>query len=84
MQQRTPGKLIPLDTVQPGQQVRVSQLDSRAGLRGRLYAMGLTPGTTVKLVADGGGPLVLSILGSRVMIGRGMAEKILVRKGLET
>ncbi len=79
MRQTTMDNLVPLTSVRVGQSVRVSRVDGGHGLRGRLCAMGLTPGTPVEVVADGGGPVVLSVLGSRVMIGRGMAAKIMVR-----
>ena len=72
--------LIPLTAARVGQRVRVSQVYGGHGLRGRLCAMGLTPGTPVEVVCDGGGPVVLDVLGSRLMIGRGMAAKILVRE----
>jgi ferrous iron transport protein A len=71
--------LVPLTSVPVGQSVCVSRVDGGHGLRSRLCAMGLTPGTPVEVVADGGGPMVLSVLGSRVMIGRGMAARIMVR-----
>jgi ferrous iron transport protein A len=76
----TMNELIPLTTATTGRQVRVSRLDGGQGLRGRLCAMGITPGVPVEVVTDGGGPVVLSVLGSRVMIGRGMASKIMVRE----
>lgn len=79
MRQTTMDNLIPLTSARLGQSVRVSRVDGGHGLRGQLCAMGLTPGTPVEVVADGGGPVVLSVLGSRVMIGRGMAAKIMVR-----
>jgi Fe2+ transport system protein FeoA len=46
----------------------------------RLNDLGLTPGTKVTVVksAPFNGPLELSIRGSRLAIGRGMASRILV------
>ena len=46
----------------------------------RLEDMGLTPGTTVTVVksAPFNGPLEVSVRGSRLAIGRGMAERIFV------
>ena len=79
MQRSTMNNLVPLTSVGVGRRVRVSRVDGGHGLRGQLCAMGLTPGMPVEVVADGGGPVVLSVLGSRVMIGRGMAAKIMVR-----
>ena len=74
------GRLIPLTTVGVGRRVRVVRVEGGEGLRARLCAMGLTPGTPVEVRCDSGGPVVLDVLGSRLMIGRGMAGKILVRK----
>ena len=69
----------PLTAVEVGQRVRVTRVDGGRAMRGRLCAMGLTPGTSVSVVADGGGPVVLDVLGGRVMIGRGMARQVMVR-----
>jgi Fe2+ transport system protein FeoA len=46
----------------------------------RLADMGLTPGTKVTVVksAPFNGPLEVSVRGSRLAIGRGMASRILV------
>jgi len=43
--------------------------------------MGLTPGTeiTVTKIAPFGGPIEICVRGSRLALGRGMAERILVR-----
>lgn len=51
------------------------------GFQKRLEDMGLTPGTKVTVVrsAPFHGPIELHVRGSRLAIGRGMAERILVR-----
>jgi Fe2+ transport system protein FeoA len=54
------------------------------GFEKRLMDMGLTPGTEVLVLksAPFHGPLEVSVRGSRLVLGRGMAERILVlRKG---
>jgi Fe2+ transport system protein FeoA len=50
------------------------------GLKKRLEDMGLTPGTRIAVVksAPFRGPLEVYVRGSRLAIGRGMAERILV------
>jgi Fe2+ transport system protein FeoA len=50
------------------------------GFRKRLEDMGLTPGTRVTVVrsAPFRGPLEVRIRGSRLAIGKGMAERIFV------
>lgn len=73
-------KLIPLTSVPVGRKVRVMLVEGGRAVRGRLCAMGLTPGTSAEIVANSGGPLVLAVLGCRVMIGRGMACRVMVRE----
>jgi DtxR family Mn-dependent transcriptional regulator len=50
------------------------------GFRKRLEDMGLTPGTIVRVVksAPFHGPLEVYVRGSRLAIGKGMAERIFV------
>ncbi len=53
----------------------------RWGLQKRLEDMGLTPGTEVKVVKSAlfRGPIEIQLRGSRLAIGRGIAERITVR-----
>lgn len=44
----------------------------------RLLEMGLTPGTEVRIVQDAGGPMLVSVRGSRVALGRDLAERMWV------
>jgi Fe2+ transport system protein FeoA len=74
----TMDRLIPLTYAGMGQRVRVSRVDGGQGLRSRLCAMGLMPGVPVEVIANGGGPVLLKVLGARMMIGRGMAAQIMV------
>lgn len=47
----------------------------------RLADLGLTPGTTVKLLrkAPLWGPVEIEVRGSRLVLGRGLASKVLVK-----
>jgi len=53
------------------------------GFKKRLMDMGLTPGTKVMVLrsAPFHGPILVSVRGTRLALGRGLAEKILVEKG---
>ncbi|MCA9865891.1 MAG: ferrous iron transport protein A [Anaerolineales bacterium] len=44
----------------------------------RLLELGLTPGTRVRVVQDAGGPMLLAVRGSRVALGRDLAERMWV------
>jgi len=52
------------------------------GFKKRLMDMGLTPGTKITVVksAPFHGPIEVSVRGSRLALGRGMAERIFVEK----
>jgi Fe2+ transport system protein FeoA len=80
---------VPLTTLRDGETGTVTSIKSGRGRgRGRgwgfekrLMDMGLTPGTRVIVVksAPFHGPLEVLVRGSRLALGRGMAERIFVR-----
>jgi len=47
-------------------------------LNHRLAEMGLSVGTEVVLIRREGGPVVVNVRGTRLMLGRGMAYRIMV------
>jgi len=70
---------MPLFIVRKGERVKIKTVHGGHGLQAKLSAMGLVPGMEVEVVSnDRGGPLVVKIMESRFMLGRGMAHKILV------
>ena len=71
--------LVPLSKLEAGQTARVVNIDAGQGLKSRLTAMGLVPNTKVTVVRVGRpGPYVIRVKNSRIMLGRGMAHKIIV------
>lgn len=71
---------ISLKDIADNTTVRLLKIDAGAGLKSRLSAMGLLPGTEFKVINNGHpGPFVISLKGSRLMLGRGMAAKIFVK-----
>ena len=72
-------KVIHLSTVKAGQTVKLAGVEVGRGLNSRLAAMGLLPNVELTVVSNGHpGPFVVSVKGSRIMLGRGMADKITV------
>lgn len=70
----------PLSTTQAGDCVRVVGIDAGRGLNSRLAAMGLVTDTELRVVSNGHpGPFVLIVMGAKVVLGRGVAQKIMVR-----
>ena len=51
------------------------------GVYQRLLDMGLVPGTSFEVFHNHGfGPITISLKGTKMMLGRGLAEKILVKE----
>ncbi|MCK9275849.1 MAG: ferrous iron transport protein A [Syntrophales bacterium] len=70
---------MPLTIVKQGKRVRLVSVEAGRDLKSRLAAMGLIPGAEIDVLRNANhGPFIISVLGSRIMLGRGMAMKIMV------
>lgn len=64
-----------------GSRVVVKAISGGADVRNRLFAMGILPGKQLDVVANQTvGPVVISLSGSRLVLGRGLASKIVVEE----
>ena len=83
MSEKTPVQerpIRPLSTTQAGDCVRVVGIDAGRGLNSRLAAMGLVASTELRVVSNGHpGPFVLIVKDAKVVLGRGVAQKIMVK-----
>ncbi|MCS7108892.1 MAG: FeoA family protein [Sulfolobales archaeon] len=61
-----------------GTKVRVIDIIAGQGLKNRLMQMGLTPGEVLEVIENSKGPVIVSVKGVTIALGRGMASKILV------
>jgi Fe2+ transport system protein FeoA len=69
----------PLSLIKPGKNVRLVSITGGRFLQSRMMSMGLMQGTLIEVVKNrGDGPVIVSVKGSRLVLGRGMAQKILV------
>ncbi len=81
-------RTIPLTALKAGETATIVSIDAffgkgcgkRWGFEKRLMDMGLTPGTKVTVVksAPFHGPIEILVRGSRLVLGRGVAERVLV------
>jgi len=70
---------IPLAMVRPGCRTKLVAVRGGRGMVQRLAAMGLVPGAEIEVVStNGAGPMVIKVMESRVVLGRGMAQRIVV------
>jgi len=69
-----------LSTVADGDTVRLVQVRAGRGLNSRLASMGFVPGTAIRVVSNNHpGPFVVVIKDVKVVLGRGVAQKVLVQ-----
>jgi Fe2+ transport system protein FeoA len=72
-------QLMPLSMMKTGQKTKLVSINAGQGLKSRLTAMGLIPGVEVIVVNNShSGPFVISVRGSRMMLGRGVTHKLVV------
>jgi len=71
--------LRPLSAVTAGETVKLAKIEAGRGLNSRLASMGLLPNVEITVVRNSHpGPFVISVKGSKMMLGRGIAHKIMV------
>ena len=73
--------LMPLSVVKPGEEVTLVDIQGGFGMRGKLTDMGLIPGVRLRVVHSHlPGPVILQVGDSRLMLGHGMAQRVMVRR----
>ncbi|MBN1953937.1 MAG: ferrous iron transport protein A [Anaerolineae bacterium] len=74
---------IPLSALTAGEHGIVVELAGGEGLQSRMVPLGFTPGADILVLQNfGRGPLIARVRSARIALGRGEANKILVRKEL--
>ena len=71
-------KAFPLAMAAINEQVRLESIKGGKKMLRRLSALGLTPGVELSVVQNTGGALLLSVRGSRIALGRGMSQRVMV------
>lgn len=82
MKSEKPGcqRVIPLSDLSPGESGIVETICGGRGMLARLSSLGVTVGAEISVIQNAPiGPVLVSVRGVRVAIGRGMAGRILVR-----
>jgi ferrous iron transport protein A len=67
-----------LTALKKGDGGRVSTIDAGRFATKRLYEMGFNTGAPVKIIKNDSGPVIVSLNGNKVALGRGLAGKILL------
>ena len=73
--------LIPLSSVSPGKTVQLACVEAGHQLRNHLAALGMIANVPIRIIRNNGaGQIILSVRNSKIVLGRGMSRKILVRE----
>lgn len=73
-----------LSDLHNGEQAFITSLGQSKSINSRLTSLGFTPGVPVTVMQNyGHGPLVVSVRGTRIALGRGEANAIAVQKAIE-
>ena len=68
-----------LSKIESGKTVQMVSIEGGRNLKSRLASMGLISGVKIKVVRNSSnGPFIVVVKGSRLVLGRGMAQKIVV------
>jgi Fe2+ transport system protein FeoA len=68
-----------LSRIDPKTEVTLLNITGGRGIKSKLYSMGLVPGVRLRVLnRNGRGPLMVAVKNSRLVIGHGMASKIIV------
>ncbi len=72
---------MPLAMARPGEEVTIVDIRAGRGLTRRLADMGLTPETTIRVInSQMPGPILIDLRGSRLVLGYGVAQKVMVER----
>ncbi len=70
---------VPLAFLSENKQATVVEVVGGRGLVRRLYELGFTPGTKVRVISSSSpGPVLVDVKGARIALGRGVTMKIIV------
>ncbi|WFS61628.1 FeoA family protein [Pseudodesulfovibrio thermohalotolerans] len=67
-----------LKSLAEGENGLIVAVDAGVRARTRLESLGIIPGVEVDVLSNGFGPMLVSVGESRVMVERGIAEKVVV------
>lgn len=69
---------MPLVLASPGERLRIERLVGGQEAKRHLEELGLNLGAEVEVISANGGPMVLAVKGTRLALGRGVAQKVMV------
>lgn len=75
--------LQPVTSFKDGAKIKIASLPDGAKVRGRLCALGVMPGSIVEVIESGPGPCRLRVRESMIVLGRGVAQRLMAESNGE-
>lgn len=69
---------MPLAMLRPGETACIKEIVGGRTAKGKLTDLGFVNGKKVKIYKSSGGPLIVGLGDNRIVIGHGMAHKVMV------
>lgn len=71
---------MPLNAIASGKCAEVDKLEGGESLGKKLMEMGMCRGALIEIVKNDAGPLIIKIGQTKIVLGRGMAQKVVVKE----
>ncbi|SFB25691.1 FeoA family protein [Clostridium frigidicarnis] len=71
---------MPLNAIGIGKYAEVNNLDGGELMGKKLMEMGVNKGAILEIIRNDAGPLIIKVGETRLVLGRGMAQKVMVRE----
>lgn len=71
---------IPLNAIGIGKRVEVNNLEGGESMCKKLMEMGMNTGAIMQMIKNDTGALIVKIGETRLVLGRGMAQKVMVKE----
>lgn len=79
MEETIQNNVRPLSQIKAGERVKLISIAGGQQLQSRMQALGLLPGASMEVLKNrSDGPVIIIVKGSRLVLGRGMSQDILV------
>lgn len=71
---------IPLNAIGIGKSVEINRLEGGELMCKKLMEMGMNTGAIIEMVKNDAGALIVKVGETRLVLGRGMAQKVIVKE----
>lgn len=71
---------VQLTNLQRGETGKVTMIDAGKQATKRLYEIGFNTSASITVIKNDSGPVIVSINGNKVAVGRGLAHKVMLTR----